>query len=51
MIDAMVVVALVLMQEVVVVVLAKEVVIKAVRVGLGMLPAVSVVGDGVRVRW
>lgn len=46
----MVAVEVVLMQAVVVVLVAKEVVIVAVRVGLEMLLAMSVVRAGVRVR-
>lgn len=44
-------VAVVLMQALAVVLVAKEVVIVGARVGLGMLLAMSVVGAGVRVRW
>ena len=50
MVEVMVAVEVVLMQAVVVVLVAKEVVIVAVRVGLGMLLAMSVVGAAVRVR-
>lgn len=50
MVEAMVAVEVVLMQAVVVVLVAKEVVIVAVRVGLEMLLAMSVVRAGVRVR-
>lgn len=49
MVEAMV--AVVLMQALAVVLVAKEVVIVGVRVGLGMLLAMSVVRAGVRVRW
>lgn len=49
-VEAMVAVEVVLMQAVAVVLVAKEVVIVAVRVGLGMLLAMSVVGAAVRVR-
>ena len=50
MVEAMVAVEVVLMQAVAVVLVAKEVVIVAVRVGLGTLLAMSVVGAAVRVR-
>lgn len=50
MVEAMVAVEVVLMQAVAVVLVAKEVVIVAVRVGLEMLLAMSVVRAGVRVR-
>ena len=48
MVEAMGAVEVVLMQAVAVVLVAKEVVIVAVRVGLGMLLAMSVVGAAVR---
>ena len=50
MVEAMVAVAVVLMQAVVMVLVAKEVLIVAVRVGLGMLLAMSIIGAAVRVR-
>jgi len=49
-VEAMVAVAVVLMQAVVMVLVAKEVLIVAVRVGLGMLLAMSIIGAAVRVR-